>query len=81
MVAAVDIGFFIDLDEYRQLLDETIDELKALPKAEGHAEILMPGEPENRMLETRTRDGVPLPPGTVDKLRETARRLDLTSPV
>ena len=81
VVAAVDIGFFIEVDEYRQLLDETIDELKALPKAEGHEEILMPGEPEQRMLDTRARDGIPLPPGTVDKVRETARRLNLTSPL
>ena len=81
VVAAVDIGFFIELDEYRTLLDETIDELKALPKADGHAEILMPGEPEQRMLQARERDGIPLPPGTVEKLRETARRLDLESPV
>ena len=81
VVAAIDIDFFIDPDEYRHLLDETIDELKALPKADGHEEILMPGEPEQRMLEARSRDGIPLPPGTVEKLRETARRLDLTSPV
>ena len=81
VVAAVDIEFFIGLDEYRTLLDDTIDELKALPKADGHEEILMPGEPEQRMLETRAREGIPLPPGTVEKLRETARRLDLVSPV
>ena len=81
VVAAVDIGFFIDVDEYRALLDETVDELKSLPKADGHDEILMPGEPENRTLDARARDGIPLPPGTVEKLRETARRLDLTSPV
>ena len=81
VVAAIDIEFFIGLDEYRELLDETIDELKALPKADGHEEILMPGEPEQRVLEARERDGIPLPPGTVEKLRETARRLDLTSPV
>ena len=81
VVAAVDIGFFIDVDEYRALLDETVDELKSLPKADGHEEILMPGEPENRTLDARARDGIPLPPGTVEKLRETARRLDLTSPV
>ena len=81
VVAAIDIGFFIGLGEYRELLDETIDELKALPKAEGHEEILMPGEPEQRLLETRARDGIPLPPGTVEKLRETARRLDLAPPL
>ena len=81
VVAAVDIGFFIDVDEYRRLLDEMVDELKALPKAQGHEEILMPGEPEQRMLDTRARDGIPLPPGTVEKLREAARRLDLAPPV
>ena len=81
VVAAIDIGYFIEPDEYRVLLDETVDELKALPKADGHEEILMPGEPENRTLDARARDGIPLPPGTVEKLRETARRLDLTSPV
>ena len=81
LVAAIDISFFIDVDEYRKLLDETIDELKALPKADGFEEILMPGEPEQRTYQDRSKNGIPLPPGAVEKLQETARRLDLTSPV
>lgn len=80
VVAAIDVGFFLDPDEYRALLDETIDALKTLPKAEGCEEVLMPGEPEQRVLEKRARDGIPLPPGTVEKLRETARRLGLALP-
>lgn len=81
LVAAIDIGFFLDVDDYRTLLDDTIDELKALPRADGHEEILMPGEPEQRTFKDRSENGIPLPPGTFEKLQEAARRLDLTSPV
>lgn len=81
LVAAVDIGFFLDVDDYRALLDDQIDALKALPKADGHDEILMPGEPEYRTFLDRSENGIPLPPGTVDKLKEAARRLSLTAPV
>ena len=62
LVAAIDIGFFIDLDDYRQLLDETIDALKALPKADGHDAILMPGEPEQHTLQDRSANGIPRSP-------------------
>ena len=81
LVAAIDISFFIDVEEYKDLLDEQIDALKALPRADGHDEILIPGEPEQRTFLDRSTDGIPLPPGTVDKLQEAAQRLNLTSPV
>ncbi len=81
LVAAIDIGFFMDVDEYRRLLDETIDALKALPRAAGHDDVMMPGEPEQRTFHDRSTNGIPLPPGSVGKLREAARRLGLTSPV
>ena len=71
----------MDVDGYRDLVDETIDALKALPKADGHTDVLMPGELEQRTLQDRSANGIPLPPGTVDKLQEAARRLELTSPV
>ncbi len=79
LVAAIDISFFIDVNEYQTLLDDTIDELKSLPRADGHQEIMMPGEPELRTFEDRIINGIPLPPGTVEKLREAAKRLNLTS--
>lgn len=81
LVAAVDISFFMDVEEYRDQLDEQIDAIKALPKADGHDEILMPGEPEQRTFLDRSTNGIPLPPGTVEKLQETAQRLNLTSPI
>jgi LDH2 family malate/lactate/ureidoglycolate dehydrogenase len=81
LVAAIDINFFTDLDGYKTELDDTIDALKTLPTADGHDEILVPGEIEHRVEEERSENGIPLPPGTVEKLQEAARRLDLTSPV
>lgn len=80
VVAAIDISFFIELDDYRNHVDNLIDELKALPKADGFDEILMPGEPENRTLAERSANGIPIPPGTADKLREAGKRFDLDIP-
>ena len=80
IVAAIDISFFIDPDEYKNHADTLIDELKQLPKADGFDEILMPGEPETRTLAERSKNGIPIPPGTADKLREAAKRHNLAIP-
>ena len=60
--------------------EEMIDGIKALPKADGFDEILVPGEPECRTYEERSRDGVPLPERTVQNLREVAGRLSVKLP-
>jgi ureidoglycolate dehydrogenase (NAD+) len=80
VVAAIDISLFHDLDVFKTQVDETIDELKRLPKADGFGDILMPGEPESRTLAERTQHGIPLPPGTVDRLVAAADRFDLPLP-
>jgi ureidoglycolate dehydrogenase (NAD+) len=76
VVAAIDIGAFTDLEEYKEL----IDGLKALPKAEGFSEIMVPGEPEERTYAERSRDGIPLPEGTVGNLRSVAERFGVRLP-
>ena len=79
-VAAIDIGTFTDVEGYKTDADDTVDTLKALPRAEGTDEILVPGEPENRVLQKRKRDGIPLPGGTVKNLRTVARKLGVRLP-
>jgi len=80
VVAAINISLFTGLDTFKENVDETIDELKALPKAEGATEILMPGEPEYKTLAERSKEGIPIPPGTLQKLRAAAERFDLPLP-
>lgn len=80
VVAAVDIAAFSDLGAYRANVDALIDAEKALPGAEGHSEVFVPGEPEDRTHEERARNGIPLPAGTVSRLRRVAEELGVEFP-
>jgi len=80
VVAAVNIGFFTDVDEYKEHIDNLAKGIKALPKAEGFDEILVPGEYEDHVYEERLRDGIPLPEGTVQNLRDAAAKLGVALP-
>jgi ureidoglycolate dehydrogenase (NAD+) len=80
VVAAIDVGAFTDLAAYRAEVDRLIDALRALPRADGITEILVPGEPEDRTTEERERRGVPLPAGTVENLRRVAARFRVPVP-
>ena len=80
VVAAINIGLFTDLDEYKGHVDKLMEGIKALPKADGFEEILVPGEIENRVREERLRDGIPLPEGTVHNLRGVAAKLGVALP-
>ena len=80
VVAAIDIGTFTDVDSYKEHIDSLIDGLKALPKAEGFSEIFVPGEPEERTFDDRSRNGIPLPEGTIRNLRSVAERFGIELP-
>ena len=80
VVAAIDIGLFTAADEYKEHVDTLIDCLKALPRAEGTEEILVPGEPEDLCAEGRTEQGIPLPEGTVRNMQQAAERFGLDLP-
>ena len=79
-VAAIDIGTFTDVETYRNEVDELVDAIKGLPKADGFEEILVPGEPEGRIYDERVQQGIPLPDGTVRNLLETAEKLGIPVP-
>jgi LDH2 family malate/lactate/ureidoglycolate dehydrogenase len=80
VVAAVDIGTFTALEGYKAHVDTLIDGLKGLPPAEGVKEVLVPGEPEDKVHAERLRDGIPLPEGTVRNLRTVAERFGVKLP-
>lgn len=80
VVAAVNIGTFTDVERYKAHVDAVIEGLKALPKSKGVDEILVPGEPEDKVYDDRLRNGIPLPPGTIQKLRDMSERFGLPLP-
>ncbi len=79
-IGAIDISAFTDPDAYRENIDQLVMAMKGLPKADGVEELFVPGEPEDRVYQERIKHGIPLPPGTIDKLREVADRFGLEMP-
>jgi ureidoglycolate dehydrogenase (NAD+) len=79
VIAAIDVEAFGDLEAYRRDVDAFADAIKALPPA-GDSPVMLPGEAEEATAALRRRDGLPLPRGTVDRLRATAARLGVESP-
>src|SRR5215510_12321430 len=77
LVLAIDLGRFGDPSVFRAEVDRVIAALKALPRAPGVVEILMPGERGARALAAHTRDGIPLPRPIVEELRGVAARFGL----
>ncbi len=77
---AIDIAAFIDVETYGASLDRMVELIKALPKAPGTDEILVPGERGDRVLVERSRDGIPIAPGTWRALSEAADRLGVEMP-
>jgi LDH2 family malate/lactate/ureidoglycolate dehydrogenase len=80
VVAAIDIGTFTDVNSYKEHVDSLIDGIKALPRAEGFTEIFVPGELEEKTCQDRSRNGIPLPEGTVHNLQSIAKRFDVKLP-
>jgi ureidoglycolate dehydrogenase (NAD+) len=80
LAAAIDISAFTDLDTYRSEIDQLAEGLKALPKADGVDEIYAPGERGDAVLAERMKNGIPLPPGTWDRLKAEADKLGIAMP-
>ncbi len=70
MMGAVDIGRFSDINEFKKRMDTMIREIKSLPHAKGVSEVLLPGELEIRNQKRREREGIPLPPTTINDLQK-----------
>jgi LDH2 family malate/lactate/ureidoglycolate dehydrogenase len=65
---------FVPMAEYRSRMDTLIERVRAVPKAAGFEEILIPGEPETREEEKRRRSGIPYAGGEIATLQEEAAR-------
>ena len=52
-------NLFVSEDDYRARIDTLIERVRAAPRADGYAEVLLPGEPEDRIEDERRKRGIP----------------------
>jgi LDH2 family malate/lactate/ureidoglycolate dehydrogenase len=77
---AIDIGQFVDLDEFYKEIESTMREIRALPPAEEFDAVRLPGELEWERSERWRREGIPLHRDHVKKLEELAAGMKLPVP-
>lgn len=75
LFGALDIKGFRKLDEFKDSLDQYINEIKNSPKALGQERIYVHGEKEYEMTEKYLKIGVPVHPKTVGTMRYIAGEL------
>ena len=81
MFLAIDAARFMPLEEFTARMAWVHDTLKSAAPAVGFDEVLVAGEPEWRMEQTRTRDGIPVARGIWDGLTKLAGSLEVAVPV
>ncbi len=79
-LVAIDVVAFGALDLFRASVERTVTDLKALPRQEGVAEILMPGERGARELLERQRAGIAIPAATWKEVVRVAERFGVAVP-
>ncbi len=71
------IAAFIDLEEFKRRMDETIDRLKSSKKCPGVEEILVPGERSSRKFAENSVKGVSVAPATLVEIEQWCQRLSV----
>jgi len=80
LAIAINVSAFVDINNYRNEVDLLASAIKSLPRAEGVEEIYAPGERGDAVLVERTKNGIPLPQGTWDRLSQSASTLGIEMP-
>lgn len=74
---AIDVDKFVGLEQYKQNIDQMVQEMKSLPKNPGVEEIFMPGEPEIRRRNERKVEGIDLSDSVYEELRVLAEEYQI----
>jgi LDH2 family malate/lactate/ureidoglycolate dehydrogenase len=74
---ALKIANFLPLEEFERRVERLAKAVKNSPRAEGFAEILIPGEPEIKESEKRLRSGIPISEKAWQPLVDTCKQYGL----
>jgi LDH2 family malate/lactate/ureidoglycolate dehydrogenase len=77
----IDVEAFRPFAEYQQDSAELLSRLKGATPAPGFTEVMLPGEPEQRMLAQRTAEGLTIDDATWTHLTEAARDFDIETAI
>ena len=78
--AAIDVGAFRYVDEFKAEMGAMIDDLKAQETRDGYDEIMLPGEIESRTMAANLEAGVPIREGVREDLEALAVEYDVPFP-
>jgi len=67
-------NLFISEEDYRARMDTLVERVRAVPKAQGFNEILIPGEPEARLEAQHRKTGIPYSPHDLGPLNDEAAK-------
>lgn len=76
---AIDVATIAPPDQFEARLRKLIDEIHAVPTAEGVARVLLPGEREGALLRQAQTQGIALPADVLAKLEGVAKEFSLES--
>jgi LDH2 family malate/lactate/ureidoglycolate dehydrogenase len=74
---AINPDAFLDRSIFEDRLEQLIEEVREAPPIEANQPVLLPGELEQRRMEERRRNGVPVFHETAERLRELAQELQI----
>jgi LDH2 family malate/lactate/ureidoglycolate dehydrogenase len=77
--AAIHVGAFMALDEFRQRMDAIIQLMRLCPTAKGVEQILVPGEIEHQAESRRKVEGIPINPALREELAGLAKDLGVSA--
>ena len=74
----IDLARFRQGHSYRAAAEECLAEMRACPPAPGFERVEVPGEREAALRQHRLLHGIPVPPATLESLRQLGRRLGVS---
>ncbi len=80
-VVVIDVSTFADPETVKAAAESLLTRIKASQTAQGHAEVLLPGERERVMARARAQDGIPVTKVIWDQLAAAGSALGVEPPV
>jgi LDH2 family malate/lactate/ureidoglycolate dehydrogenase len=75
---ALRIDAFPSGKDFKSIMDEAVERIKAAPPIEGNKEVMYPGERENRMYQERLKSGIPLHPDVIASLKTMCQEIGMS---